>query len=284
MNGNFKSTSQLIRRWTPRIIRNWLRQPKRSIGYLVDRVAYSWHGPSEVEVRSDWRPRCHPAGRNHFRVFAIDPGQAAELNTFIAYCRPGMQFLDVGAHYGLFALAAIRFGGETAKVVAVEASAKASRILKANLEANNATERVQIVDAAMGERDGTLKMLSTGPAGSDYFVSAPAGRIDTTRIRQLSMPTILQQTKMQPTHVKIDIEGFESEAIVGGMEYLSQNRPILFLELHLRYLRLRGRDPAKILRQLRECGYTEFEENGTRLSENDLMTRDLECRIVCFTV
>jgi len=214
-------------------------------------------------------------------VFATDPAQAVELNTFIAYCRPGMQFLDVGAHYGLFALAAIRFGGQTAKVVAVEASAKVSKILRANLEANNVTERVHVVDAAMGERDGTLEMLSTGPAGSDYFVSAPAGRTDTTPVCQLSMLTVLQRTKMQPTHVKIDIEGFESEAIFGAMDCLRQYRPILFLELHLDYLRLRGHDPTRILRQLRECGYTEFEERGARLSEDDLVRRNLECRVIC---
>jgi FkbM family methyltransferase len=213
----------------------------------------------------------------------VDRGQAAELDTFIAYCTPRMQFLDVGAHYGLFSLAAIRFGGSTAKAVAVEASANAAKILRANLAANDATARVQVVTAAMGGRDGNLEMLSTGPAGSDYFVSAPPGRTDITQVRQLSMPSILRQTEMQPTHVKMDIEGFEGEAIDGATSCLRQHRPILFLELHLRILRSRGRDPIGILRQLRECGYTQFEEHGMPLSEDDLRTRDSECRIVCRT-
>jgi FkbM family methyltransferase len=283
MNAYLTKIREPIRRLTPRVVRNWIRQPKRSLGYLGDRLNYLWHGPSEVEVRPDWRPRCHPASRNHFAVFTADPVQAAELNTFIRYCDPGMRFLDVGAHYGLFSLAALHFGGSNIKVVAVEASANASKILKANLASNNATALVQVINAAMGYRDGTLEMLSTGPAGSDYFVSAPAGRTDTTHICQLSMPTVLEQTALEPTHVKIDVEGFEAEAISGAMDCLRQYRPILFLELHLRFLRLRGHDPVEILRQLRECGYTQFEEEGIQLSEHDLEKRDWDCRIVCRT-
>lgn len=283
MNAYLNKIREPVRRFTPRSVRNWLRQPKRSLGYLADRLDYLWRGPSRVDVRPDWSPHCHPASRNHFAIFTVDQGQGAELDTFIAYCTPGMQFLDVGAHYGLFSLAAIRFGGPTARAVAVEASANAAKILRANLGANDATARVQVVNAAMGEHDGTLEMLSTGPAGSDYFVSAPPGRTDTMQVPQLSMSSILRQTGMQPTHLKMDIEGFEGEAIDGAMDCLRQHRPILFLELHLRFLRSRGRDPIEILRQLRECGYTHFEEAGMPLSEDGLKMRDSECRIVCRT-
>jgi FkbM family methyltransferase len=181
----------------------------------------------------------------------------------------------------LFSLAALHFGGSDAHVVAVEASANASKILTANLAANGASNRVDVVNAAMGATNGTLQMLSTGPAGSDYFVSAPADRTDTIPVRQLSMPGVLRQTRLIPTHVKMDIEGFEDEAISGALESLREHRPVLFLELHVRFLRTRGRDPAAILERLCQCGYVRFEENGITLSIAELAAREMDCRIVC---
>jgi len=274
--------SNLIRRLTPRTVRNWVRQPKRSVRYVLDRLAYVCIGCSEAQVRPDWRVRCHPASRNHFSVFASDPSQEAELDSFIKYCQPGMQFLDIGAHYGLFALAAARFGGAGARIVAVEASANASVVLKANIAANEAAGLVQVVDAAMGARDGAIEMLSTGPAGSDYFVSAPAGRPDTTVVRQVSMASVLCETRLRPTHIKMDVEGFESDVIEGGKNCLRDNWPILFLELHGAYLWARGHDTAQVVRQLRDCGYTRFVENATSLDDGDFSRRNFECRIACF--
>ena len=269
----------LIRRLTPRSLRNWIRQPRRSARYVLDRVAYACGGASAVKIRSDWSVRCHPASRDHFSVFDRDPAQRAELDLFIRHCAPGMQFLDIGAHYGLFALAAHRFGGNGARVVCIEASPKAAAVLRANLYANSAAN-VTVLNVAMGATDGTLEMLSTGPAGSDYFVSVPAGRSDTVSVRQLSLPSALRETGLRPTHVKMDIEGFEDDVIAGALDVLRELRPILFLELHGGYLRARQRDPAGVIRHLRACGYELVEEDGHALSDEDLAARNYECRLV----
>jgi len=234
------------------------------------------------QVRPDWRVKCHPASRNHFIVFAEDPAQKAELDSFVGYCRPGMQFLDVGAHYGLFSLAAVHFGGPGSRAVCVEASPKAASILHANVEANAVARQILIFEVAMGATDGTLEMLSTGPAGSDYFVSAPKGRADTVSVRELSMSSVLRESKLAPTHVKMDIEGFDSDVIAGAAQLFREYRPILFLELHGRYLRQRGHDPALVISQLSGYGYTHLEENGRKVTSKDIGARNFECRLVCF--
>jgi FkbM family methyltransferase len=276
-----KSIRDVIRRATPRVVRNWLRQPKRTVRYLLDRAEYARKGSSEIQVRPDWQVRCHPASIDHFRVFEADPAQRAELDIFIEFCRPGMQFLDLGAHYGLLSLAALRYGGSEVRAVAVEASANAAGILRENLVANDAADRIKIINAAIGRQKGVLEMLSTGPAGSDYYVSPPPGRSDTTRVQQLSMSAILEQTGLVPTHIKMDIEGFEDEAIAGGLDCLRKYRPIIFLELHVRFLRARGRNPIMLLDSLAECGYSSFEENGVPISKSEIGRRETDCRLVC---
>ena len=272
--------SDLIRRLTPRILRNWVRQPRRSVRYVLDRLTYACSGADTVQLRPDWSVRCHPASREHFIVFSRDPAQRAELDLFIRHCTAGMQFLDIGAHYGLFALAAHRFGGADVRTVCIEASPKAAQILQANLDANEA-RNISLLNVAMGASDGTLEMLSTGPAGSDYFVSVPAGRSDTVSVRQLSLTTVLRESSLRPTHVKMDIEGFEDDVIAGGLALLQEHRPILFLELHGNYLRARQRDPALVIRHLRECGYECIEEEGVELTDELIAKRDFECRLVC---
>jgi hypothetical protein len=84
-------------------------------------------------ITADWEVRCHPAAAPLFEIFRTDPGQSAELASFIHNCRPGMRLLDAGAHFGFFALAALRYGGKDARVLCVEASPGAVKVLKENL-------------------------------------------------------------------------------------------------------------------------------------------------------
>ena len=274
----------LIRALTPRSLRNWVRQPKRSWQYISDRIGYRLRGACTVQIRSDWTVRCHPASVNHFTVFTQDTDQAKELEGFIQHCKSGMQFIDIGAHYGLFALAAARYGGATAKVVCVEASPAAAEILRENVSLNAPNGVVQIMNVAMGTEDGKLKMLSTGPAGSDYFVSAPPDRADTILVRQIALATAIKESGISPTHIKMDVEGFEDDVIRGGIEVLKHFRPTLFLELHGTYLRERHRDPAEVLRMLHECGYVRMEDNGMFLTDEAIRSLNFECRIICHPV
>src|SRR5690348_11200924 len=45
-----------------------------------------------------------------------------ELDQFIASCTPGMQYLNCGAHLGIFAITAAHYGGETARCYGFEPS------------------------------------------------------------------------------------------------------------------------------------------------------------------
>lgn len=270
----------LVRRFTPRTLRNWIRQPRRTARYVLDRMAYACGSCESVVIRPDWPVRCHPASREHFEVFRTDPVQRAELDLFVRHCKPGMEFLDVGAHHGLFALAVHQFSNG-ARTVCVEASPKAAHILQANLNANDA-HSASLLNVAAGQTDGSLEMLSTGPAGSDYFVSVPAGRSDTISVRQLSLASILRETGLRPTHLKIDVEGFEDDVIAGGLTLFKELQPIVFLELHGCYLRARQRDPTSVIRALHECGYQRIEDQGYPVSNEAIAARGFEGRFVCF--
>ncbi len=61
--------------------------------------------------------------------------------------------LDLGTHVGTFTLAAAALGYE---VIGVEASPQNAALLRAGLE-HNAFRHVQLINAAVGDRPGTLE-------------------------------------------------------------------------------------------------------------------------------
>ncbi len=275
------SLRQFIQLATPRGLRNWVRSPAKSARYVVDRIAFAAGTAPTVSPAEGWSLRCHPAARHHYEVFRDDPIQAEELRAFAAHCSPGMKLLDVGAHYGLFALAALHYGGADSRVVCVEASPRAARILQANLQLNLAQSQVAVVKCAMGAEDGELPMLTTGPFGGDYFVVPTETRSDTTMVPQRNMHSLLSELHFAPTHIKMDIEGFEAEVIESAVDTLAGFKPVLYLELHGNVLKARGKDPATVMSNLRQAGYSRFLHEMQPVDESALERCQFTCRLVC---
>jgi FkbM family methyltransferase len=234
-----------------------------------------------VKVRADWTTKCHPAAKEHFEVFRTDPVQSTELDAFISHCPKGIQLLDVGAHYGFFAVAALHYGGKDARVVCIEASPGAFKILRSTLELNDSAAQVKSLNVAMGGEDGMLPMLTTGPIAGDYFIVPTEERSDTILVPQRTLSSVLQETDFNPTHIKIDIEGFEFEVIESGLAVLRKLRPVLFLELHGTALKARGKSPEQVIRMLRDAGYTRFSLGDTDLTPSLMIEQGYNCRMIC---
>src|SRR5262249_35977564 len=144
----------------------------------------------------------------------------------------GMVLLDIGSHYGMFTLAALRFGGPEARVWAVDPSPTCVRLLAENVRLAGAQDRVTAVQAAVGAEDGILNMLSTGAHSCDFFIASDTPRPDATQVPQHRLDTLAATIPAAITHLKIDVEGHEDSVVAGGREFLRKSRPLLFLELH----------------------------------------------------
>lgn len=251
-----------MRRVVPRPLRTGLRRPGVTARWL-EAEARAWLGRTVAcPMRPDWTIRSHPVSAPAFRGEAADPDQAAELAGFVARCRPGMVLFDVGASYGAFTLAAVRYGGPTARVVAVDPSATSNRILRANVRLAGAGAQVDLIEGAVGASDGELAMLTTGPAGEHYLVASAGARPDAVRIPQYTLASLAARAGVEPTHLKVDVEGFEAEVLRGGRELLLRCRPELFLEWHPGFIRDRGGDPLAVFAALDAAGYRRFEVAG----------------------
>lgn len=268
----------LIRRLIPRPVRNWLRAPRRSLRRLRDEARHALGRNEELELAAGWMVRCHPAAARVYRTAQRDdPRQAAELDTFIARCRPAMVLYDLGAHFGVFSLAALHFGGSDARAVAVDPSATSRRIMAVQAQLNDVGDRLQIVQAAVGAHAGRQSMVSAGVLANGYLVGAesdyPPG--DMTTVEVVTVDDLVQRTGLVPTHIKIDVEGFELDALLGARKTIQKHTPVLFIELHNEIVRRRGGDPGATLACLDDLGYGTVLENARPAGRADLLKRSL---------
>jgi FkbM family methyltransferase len=239
--------------------------PLANLRWFRDRLQSKSRRGVTCRIRDGWEVPCHPAAAAVFQRLAVDDAFQLELAIFIETCRPGMVLYDVGANYGVFTLAALRFGGSEARVVAVEPSPVAFSILQYNVRLAGAVNQVRSVCAAAGAGAEEVEMLTTGAHGDHYLVRT-APRPDSVTVRVTTLDAISRETGWRPTHLKIDVEGFEEEVVSGASEILRTLRPALFLELHGDILRRLNRAPEGVLELLAEFGYRHLESAGRPIS------------------
>jgi FkbM family methyltransferase len=209
----------------------------------------------------------------HVYQFAVqnqinDLEQRAEFESFVAHCHRGMLLFDLGASYGLFSLATAKFNGNA---VAVDPSPIAIRMITRQLDFNQARENIHLVKAAVSDVIGSLKMLSSGVFSEGYlrFVTGRSHR-ELTSVGAITIDKLASEFGI-PTHIKIDVEGYEAAALRGGRETLTRSSPLLFLELHNQLVTTDGRDPNEALDELQSLGYETLALDGSRLDRSAIL-------------
>ena len=157
----------------------------------------------------------------------------AEYAAFRGTVRSGSVALDVGANVGAYAVLLGQWVGASGRVYAFEPSPVAFRGLVRHIELNARDGVVTPVAAAVADRDGTGDLIVAGTAGESRL----AGGVE--RGRTLSVPTVTidsfcAREGLQPSFIKIDVEGAELAVLRGARETIRRGGDALalFVELH----------------------------------------------------
>ena len=264
---------ELVRYTIPRPIRNWLRSPARSFEWIADNALFALGVTKRLRLSHNVNVILHPhAFKIGQRGQIADPEQRAEFDNFIRQCNSGMFLFDIGAHYGLFSLAAAQLG---AKAVAVEPSSSAIRIMIRQIAMNHLTDKIRPVQAAASDLPGVLRVLDSGVFSDGYmkFVRERPMR-ELTEVPAVSIDKIAAEYGA-PTHIKIDVEGHEAAVLRGGRETLTRFSPKLFLELHSHMLMTDGLDPEAALDELDSLGYETFALDGSPIDRTKILQEPL---------
>lgn len=156
--------------------------------------------------------------------------------------QPGMTFIDIGANFGTYTLVAAARVGELGRVIAIEPAPAIAGLLFENVTMNGFAERCDVLRHAVGARNGTetLYEFATRQGSNTMFQHiAAAARADygeTITGREVDCRTldaIVADLAVERIDcIKIDVEGFEHQVLLGARETLLQQRPRLILEWH----------------------------------------------------
>jgi FkbM family methyltransferase len=269
----------IVRAAVPRSVRNWLRAPAKSISWSWDETRFLFGARETIELRPGFRLVCHPlAYRHSYFAQNDDPAQAAEFDCFVARCTPKMILFDLGAHFGLFSLAALHYGGPDAVAVAVDASPVAIRMINIQSSLNHLESRLTSIEACICADEGVADMVAIGPLADGYFTSPTldTAPTETTKTTAITLDGLVAKTGRTPTHVKIDVEGFEESVLQGGRRLLQGSAaPLLFLELHNEIIRAGGRRPEAVLDLVGQYGYRTFDFQGAALEREAVLAQPI---------
>lgn len=144
-------------------------------------------------------------------LFGSKVREEVELRHIKAKIGQGV-FLDVGANIGYYSLMAARHGAS--RVVAFEPNPELAERFRLNVELNQFSDRIEVVEVALGEKKGTVNlMLDDVDLGSSSIVSDVRGNraipVDVAPLSEVL-------TKMDVTQIdvlKIDVEGMEDRIL-----------------------------------------------------------------------
>jgi FkbM family methyltransferase len=154
--------------------------------------------------------------------------EPVEQQVLAASLQPGDVFYDIGANAGFYAVIAARLVGDHGQVYAFEPTPELAERLKHNANLNGLSN-LSVVEAAVCERSGSVRFASSDfHVGNSIALNPDSEWIDVKAIDLDSWAV----GHPSPSVVMLDIEGSEIDALRGALGLISENLPILMVEVH----------------------------------------------------
>ena len=203
----------------------------------------------------------------------IRPKATAEHQFWEKLDLRGQIIYDIGAFQGLLT---IFFANRGKHVVSYEPSSNNRARLMENLRLNDiANVTVRNVGLGSSRRSASLCFMPLMPGGGSLDArTSEAIRRFSHAVEEIPITTLDDDIRDNglpaPDFIKIDIEGLESEALLGARETLSAH-PSLFLEMHGETINEKRRKVAEIVAILEEAGYRDIihVESSSRVTSSN---------------
>ena len=154
--------------------------------------------------------------------------QAMRLIRNILLSNKGMGFIDIGSNIGFFSLIASRMGH---KVVAVEPFIDNIILFQRSVKLNNLENRIVLVQNAISNErtSATLRKSKNNQGGTVVVLGNRYSENDI--LVTIVLDDLLEAITFKNALLKMDIEGYEHRAILGGTRFLAKIRiPYIIME------------------------------------------------------
>jgi FkbM family methyltransferase len=212
-------------------------------------------------------------------IFAVDPVsvfglqitkfgvyEPAMIATLRAQLHPGATFVDIGANEGYITTIGAEIVGSRGRVLAIEPQTRLLPVIAENLRLNGILW-VDVANICIGDVPGLgqIHLAADTNTGSSGIHRASSYRTPTQSVAIKTLDQAIDDAKLGRIDLmKVDIEGFEYEAVLGSpMTFQSHRVRALALELHPALLAARGKAAADITALLSGCGYQRINDVWT---------------------
>jgi len=142
------------------------------------------------------------------------------------YLHPSSIFIDVGANEGYFSVIAANLVKPTGKVISVEPQQRLRPVLEQNFKING-IENISLFNLAISDAKG-LAALHVSPdtnTGSTSLSQSTRYKLPTEIVNTITLKELLCRARIHHADLlKMDIEGFEYEAIFGSRDIFKAHR------------------------------------------------------------
>lgn len=183
---------------------------------------------------------------------------------FVQRIREGMTVFDIGAHIGLFTLAAAKRVGKSGRVYAFEPSPETVEILERHISLNGWQDRVEAVRAVVSDVNGEAPFYTYGMSMAASLsrenveilnpeqLDRPASKIDITAV---TLDQFCKDRHIKPDILKIDVEGAELLVLQGAKNLLSKGNVSILCEIHPNQMKNCGSSLSGFCEYLDTLGY-----------------------------
>ena len=219
---------------------------------------------------------------NTFSVAPRDFGVTLELHATggyeegtrqfcLDYLQPGMTFVDIGAHVGLYSVPASRRVGPSGRVLAFEPDDINRAMLQENIRRNGA-EGIEVFSCGICDQDGHLPFHRSDFNTGDHQLFHQGRGRRAHEIEVARLDAVLERVG-GPVHlVKMDVQGAEARVLAGMDGIFASNQVMaLIVELSPWMLRDIGDDPRALLDGLVDRGFdlATIDEASGRIEPGD---------------
>tara|TARA_Y100000741_G_C18247319_1_gene555997 strand:- start:683 stop:1561 length:879 start_codon:yes stop_codon:yes gene_type:complete len=171
----------------------------------------------------------------------------------------GDTVIDVGANIGEYTLLGAKLAGDKGLVISVEPDHNTVKSLKENIILND-FKNCLVLEKAVGDKVEMKSLYKESEEGVIGYLDSHIVNKELKKHSEIEVTTIdeiISSKNLSLVNLlKIDVEGFEYEVLLGCNDALKKNKiKKIIIELHPKYLKYKGIDEDLIYTFLRKYGF-----------------------------
>lgn len=203
--------------------------------------------------------------RNNIR-YALDISDWVEWNIYFknkiepreklfSLASKGDIVVDVGVNIGEILLSFASMVGSTGKVIGFEPNTLVLNKCKKNISLNPSLKNISLWHYALGKEPSELFLNIDDERNKGMTFLSSSGKSEPVKV--IPLDSFLQQESILSVDlIKIDVEGFEMNVLVGAEHTIHQFHPKLFIELDNNLLKRQQSSAKELIGWLLQRGYT----------------------------